>query len=78
MKLEEDPSVFFEVEEESKTRGHALKLKKQRSVSWLRSNFFSNRVVTVWNKLPCEIVQAETINQFKNRLDQHWAMVSHS
>ena len=78
MKLEVDPSVFFEVEEESKTRGHALKLKKRRSVSWLRSNFFSNRVVTVWNKLPCEVVQAETINQFKNRLDQHWAMVSHS
>ena len=77
-KLEVDPSMFFEVDEESKTRGHTLKLKKRRSVSWLRSNFFSNRVVTAWNKLPREVVQAETINKFKNRLDQHWATVYHS
>ena len=34
-KLEVDPDMFFEMEDHSITRGHALKLKKQRSISWL-------------------------------------------
>ena len=55
-----------------------MKPKKQRSASWLRSNFFRNRVVTAWNKLPCEVIQVETVNQFQNRLDQHWAKESYS
>ena len=36
-----------------------------------RENFFSYRVISYWNALPKEVVQAETINQFKNRLDKH-------
>jgi len=30
------------------------------------------RVVNVWNSLPNNVVQADTINIFKNRLDKHW------
>ena len=32
--------------------------------------YFSNRVVTAWNKLPLEVVSAGSTNEFKNRLDK--------
>jgi len=27
----------------------------------------------MWNSLPDSVVLADTVNQFKNRLDKHWA-----
>ena len=36
-----------------------------------RRNFFSQRVVDSWNSLPDRVKQAETVNQFKNSLDDH-------
>jgi len=35
-----------------------------------RSNFFTNRIVNVWNKLPNEVVQARNLNCFKSMLDK--------
>ena len=63
-------SQFFERTQDTKTRGHNLKLKKTRVKSKARSKFFSNRVVTAWNKLPKEVVMANSTNEFKNRLDR--------
>ena len=34
---------------------------------------FCSIIVNVWNSLPHEMVEADTINTFKNRLDKHWA-----
>ena len=34
-----------------------------------KHSFFSRRVVHYWNKLPHHIKNSETVNQFKNRLD---------
>jgi hypothetical protein len=34
-----------------------------------KHSFFSRRVIFYWNKLPSFIKNAETVNQFKNRLD---------
>ena len=33
-------------------------------------NVFSNRVVDAWNELPQYVVDAETVNSFKARLDK--------
>ena len=38
----------------------------------VQSNSFYYRVETMWNNLPSEVVNAENINIFKNRLDDHW------
>ena len=38
----------------------------------LRQNFFSQRVVNYWNSLPNAVVEAETTNSSKNRLDKRW------
>ncbi len=29
-------------------------------------------VTNVWNSLPSEVVSAQSVNSFKNRLDRHW------
>ena len=56
-----------------RTRGHSRKLMKNRSRLLVRSNFFSERVISVWNNLPESVVAAPSVNAFKNRLDAHWA-----
>ena len=37
----------------------------------LRRNFYSNRVVNLWNNLPVEIKDAKSLNIFKSLLDAH-------
>ena len=36
----------------------------------VRNNFYSNRIVKIWNKLPDSIVTSRTIHMFKFRLNQ--------
>ena len=67
------PQETFLVRNTSKmTRGHPWKLRKPRTVKLPRRNAFSSRVINDWNALPAEVVSAESVNQFKNRLDRHW------
>ena len=56
----------------SVTRGHSFKLPKKLCRLDVRKFFFANRVVNDWNGLPPNVVNAETVNQFKDRLDSHW------
>ena len=46
-----DPSTFFTLNTAT-TRGHSLKLFKERSRLLVRQNFFTNRIVNLWNSLP--------------------------
>ena len=56
-----------------KTRGNSRKLEVRRCRYDLRKYSFSNRITNMWNSLPDSVVLADTVNQFKNRLDKHWA-----
>ena len=51
------------------------KLHKNREGQIWKSNarhyFLNNRVVENWNKLPQEVIDSRTVNQFKNRLDNY-------
>ena len=51
------------------TRGNCNKLLVKRCRYEPRKNFFSNRIVNIWNSLPDYVVMYDTINTFKNR---HW------
>ena len=53
---------------ERNTRGHSLRLVKYRSRLDLRKNFFSQRVVSYWNKLPERIVLQTNVQSFKLEL----------
>ena len=55
-----------------RTRGHKYKIYKEHATKLPRIKTFSNRIVNVWNELPAEIVEADSINSFKNKLDKHW------
>ena len=38
----------------------------------LRANTFSNHVINTWNNLPAYVVNAPSVNAFKNRLNKQW------
>ncbi len=40
-----------------------------------RANFFTARVVDMWNSLPEDVVSAPSVDAFKARLDKHWENV---
>ena len=48
------------------TRGHQFKLYKDNYSTSIRENFFTNRVIPMWNSLPARMVGAESVNGFKN------------
>ena len=59
---------MFEPARDARTRGHSLKLSKNRCRLDMRKYFFSERVVDRWNELDQDTVSAETMNGFKNGL----------
>ena len=65
-------STLFELDTNKSTRAHPFKLKKKRFNTTQYQNFFTNRVINRWNSLPHSIVNADSLNVFKNRLDKHW------
>ena len=61
---------FFEIQSSNKTRGHNCRIVKHRSHLDIRKYFFSQRVVNTWNNLPQNVVDADSVSSFKNRLDE--------
>jgi len=59
-------SRFFQLAEDSRTRGHTLKICKPRCKTDLRKYFFACKVINRWNSLPEAAIQAESVNSFKN------------
>ena len=52
-------------------RGEKHRLSRQFTKNFdQRGNFFTNRVVTIWNSLPEHVIKAKSINEFKNRYDK--------
>ena len=52
-------------------RGHNRKIFKTRPRTFIRSNFFTVRVISLWNSLPLEIVECPSKQLFKSLLDKH-------
>ena len=61
---------LFPLTTETRTRGHSLKIRGSQFRTELRRNFFSQRVVNLWNSLPNEAVEATSINVFKSQIDR--------
>ena len=60
------------VRDATATNRHKQKLFKPRPRTNIRKNAFSHRVVSDWNSLPANVVEAPTLNSFKSRLNKHW------
>ena len=54
------------------TRGHSQKVFKPRAIKHSRVHTFSNRTIKEWKKLPCDIVEAKSVNSFQSKLDLLW------
>ena len=55
------------------TRGHAFKLSVPRCRKDIKRRFFSARSVLLWNGLSGEVVQSESLEVFKRKLDNQLA-----
>ena len=52
------------------TRGHHHRLERELVKNCAqRENFFTNRIVNVWNNLPKEIIEAISVDSLKAKLD---------
>jgi hypothetical protein len=60
---------LFTLHEGGRTRGHSLKLLKDRFVTTARQYFLTNRIFDQWNSLPPEIVNCKTADSFKAKYD---------
>ena len=54
------------------TRGHLQRVYKEPATKRAMRNSFSQRFVDDWNNLPVDVIDASSLNTFKDRLDNWW------
>ena len=52
-----------------RTRGHSFRIRGSRFKTKMRRNYFSQRVVNLWNLPPQSAMDAGTVSKFKLELD---------
>ncbi len=65
-----DSRKVFSIDKTSRTRINGVKIRCKQIQLDCTKFFFNNDVVREWNKLPFFVVQCDTINSFKNKLDR--------
>ena len=72
-----DPRKFFTLRrdmverDDGVGRGHHLRIFKRRTNTVMNRKFFSHRIVDKWNSLPENVVDATSVNNFKDRYDRY-------
>ena len=66
-------SIQIPTNKKSFTRGNKYKLDKVSFWLDFRKYSFSSRIVNIWNNLPSQLVDVNSIHLFKARLDKFWS-----
>ena len=64
-------TYMFKLSSNTRTRGHALKLSMPSCHTDIKSKFFNVRCISMWNVLPANVAEADSLQKFKNRLQAH-------
>ena len=64
------PSDIINMTGQTVTRGHKFKLLKKNMKTNRYKNCFSKRVVNDWNSLPKALIEASSLNSFKNIINK--------
>ena len=67
-----NPNDYFDVDQAGTTRNNGFKIRGKRFNTNEAKHFFFNRVVNAWNALPNNVVASNTVETFKNRLDNYF------
>ena len=65
-----DRGKLFSLSQNTRTRGHTLKLSAGRVRTDKRKYFFTQRIVSLWNSLPHNVVMASDLDAFKRGLER--------
>ena len=65
-----DKETFFSLSQNTRTRGHPMKLIGGRSRKNKRKDFFTQRIGKLWNSLPQDVVMATNLDGFRRGLDK--------
>ena len=70
-----DCNKYFSIDNTNYTRGNGCKIngKSLTRKSNESKNFFFNRIVNLWNGLPRDVIECNTVDTFKHRLDKYFA-----
>ena len=71
-KYDSNVSLHLDRSVDNRTRGNSLKLCTKRFHCDLRKYTFTVRVINIWNSLLDSVVLANTLNTFKNKLNNFW------
>ena len=68
-----DCSKYFTIDRSNYTRGNGCKIVGKSFNSHESKNYFFHRVVNLWNGLPRDVIDCDTVQTFKRRLDKYFA-----
>ena len=64
-------NASLEHNRETRHTTNSMNLARCPGLLEVRKNFFASRCVDVWNRLPTDVQNAESLNLFKNRYDRY-------
>ena len=69
---DQDAISNLQLSSNTNTRGNDKKLFMLSSKKNIRKFSFCVRIIEYWNTLPNDIINASSVNSFKNKLDKFW------